>query len=117
MQVYGLQGVVLAHVFLNLPLATRMFLQGWQAIPAERFRLAASLGFTPADVARHLERPMLREVAPGALATVFAICLTSFAVALVLGGGRGRRRWSWRSFRRCGSNSTCPMRRGWRWCR
>jgi thiamine transport system permease protein len=76
-------------VFLNLPLATRMFLQGWQAIPAERLRLAASLGFTPADVARHLERPMLREVGPGALATVFAICLTSFAVALVLGGGPG----------------------------
>lgn len=85
--VYGLQGVVLAHLFLNLPLATRMILQGWQAIPGERFRLAAALGFSPADVARHLERPMLREVLPGALATVFALCLTSFAVALILGGG------------------------------
>jgi thiamine transport system permease protein len=30
---------------------------------------------------------MLREVLPGALATVFALCLTSFAVALILGGG------------------------------
>jgi thiamine transport system permease protein len=85
--IYGLQGVLLAHVFLNLPLATRMILQGWQAIPAERLRLAASLDFTPADLWRHLERPMLREVLPGALATVFAICLTSFAVALTLGGG------------------------------
>ncbi|MBP9184490.1 MAG: thiamine/thiamine pyrophosphate ABC transporter permease ThiP [Fuscovulum sp.] len=85
--VYGLQGVVLAHLFLNLPLAVRMILQGWQAIPAERFRLGASLGFTPSDVARHLERLMLREVLPGALATVFALCLTSFAVALILGGG------------------------------
>ncbi|MEZ5798892.1 MAG: ABC transporter permease subunit [Paracoccaceae bacterium] len=87
--VYGLQGVVLAHVFLNLPLATRMILQGWQAIPAERFRLAQSLSFAPAQVMRHLEWPMLREVVPGALATVFAICLTSFAVALILGGGPG----------------------------
>ncbi|MBE2277065.1 MAG: thiamine/thiamine pyrophosphate ABC transporter permease ThiP [Rhodobacteraceae bacterium] len=87
LSVYGLQGVVLAHVFLNLPLATRMILQGWQAIPAERFRLAASLGFTPADSFRHLERPMLIQILPGAAATVFAICLTSFAVALVLGGG------------------------------
>ena len=34
--VYGLRGVVLAHVFLNLPLATRMLLIGWQAIPAVR---------------------------------------------------------------------------------
>lgn len=85
--IYGLHGVVLAHVFLNLPLVTRMLLHGWQAIPAERLRLAASLGFTPADGLRHLELPMLRTVLPGALATVFALCLTSFAVALILGGG------------------------------
>jgi thiamine transport system permease protein len=39
-----------------------MILQGWQAIPAERFRLAASLGIHAADSFRHLERPMLREV-------------------------------------------------------
>lgn len=85
--IYGLQGVLVAHLFLNLPLATRMILQGWLAIPAERLRLAASLGFAPADLARHLERPMLRDTLPGALATVFAICLTSFAVSLILGGG------------------------------
>ncbi len=85
--VYGLHGVLIAHVFLNLPLAVRMILQGWLAIPAERFRLAQSLGFTAADTARHIERPMLASVLPGALATVFAICLTSFAVALTLGGG------------------------------
>ncbi|PIE14049.1 MAG: thiamine/thiamine pyrophosphate ABC transporter permease ThiP [Rhodobacterales bacterium] len=86
-QVYGLHGVVLAHVFFNLPLATRMLLQGWQAIPAERFRLAATLGMGARDVTRVLERPMLRQVAPGAAMVIFAICLTSFAVALTLGGG------------------------------
>jgi thiamine transport system permease protein len=86
-QIYGLQGVVIAHVFLNLPLATRMILQGWQAIPSERLRLAAALGFPPSAVVRHLEWPMLRGVLPGAFITVFVICLTSFAVALTLGGG------------------------------
>lgn len=85
--IYGLQGVVLAHVFFNMPLATRMVLQGWLAVPSERFRLAASLGFTPADISRHIERPMLREVLPGAALVIFVICLTSFAVALTLGGG------------------------------
>lgn len=87
LSVYGLKGVVLAHVFLNLPLAVRLILQGWLAIPAERFRLAAALGFGPRDIARHLERPMLREVVPGIAVTIFLICLTSFAVALTLGGG------------------------------
>ena len=85
--IYGLHGVVLAHVFFNLPLATRMILQGWADIPSDRFRLAASLGFAPRDLARHLEWPMLRAVVPGAMLTVFLICLTSFAVALILGGG------------------------------
>ncbi len=87
LHIYGLHGVVLAHVFFNLPLATRLILQGWLAIPAERFRLAASLGFGPRDVARLLERPMLRSVLPGAFMVIFLICMTSFAVALALGGG------------------------------
>lgn len=82
--IYGFSGVVLAHVFFNLPLAVRMILQGWLAIPAERFRLAASLG---APVGVLLERPMLRAVLPGAFLSIFLICLTSFAVALTLGGG------------------------------
>ncbi len=85
--IYGLQGVVLAHVFFNLPLATRLILQGWLAIPAERFRLAAALGMRPPEVFRLLELPMLRAVLPGALLVIFLICTTSFAVALALGGG------------------------------
>lgn len=89
LQIYGLHGVVLAHVFFNLPLATRLILQGWQEIPAERFRLAAQLNAGPVAMWRLLEAPMLMRVVPGALAVVFAICLSSFAVALTLGGGPG----------------------------
>jgi thiamine transport system permease protein len=84
---YGPQGVILAHVFLNLPLAVRMILNGWAEIPAERLRLAASLDLGPGAVLRHVEWPMLRAVVPGALLAVFLICLTSFAVALTMGGG------------------------------
>ncbi|WP_097069712.1 ABC transporter permease family protein [Rhodobacter maris] len=84
---YGAQGVVVAHIFLNLPLAARMLLQGWQAIPAERLRLALALGLPPAAQARHLERPMLRAVLPGAFLAIFLVCVSSFAVALTLGGG------------------------------
>lgn len=85
--IYGLQGVVLAHVFFNLPLATRLLLQGWAAIPGDQFRLAASLGMGPAAIGRVLEWPMLAARLPGIFAAVFLICLTSFAVALILGGG------------------------------
>ena len=85
--IYGLHGVVLAHVFFNLPLATRLLLQGWQSIPAERFRLAAQLNLSPLMVFRTLEMPLLTRIVPGAAALIFVICLTSFAVALTLGGG------------------------------
>ncbi|MEM9639114.1 MAG: thiamine/thiamine pyrophosphate ABC transporter permease ThiP, partial [Pseudomonadota bacterium] len=71
----------------NLPLATRLLLQGWQSIPAERFRLAAQLDLPPTMVRRTLEFPLIKQVAPGAVALIFVICLTSFAVALTLGGG------------------------------
>jgi thiamine transport system permease protein len=87
LSIYGLQGVVLAHMFFNMPLATRLILQGWQAIPAEQYRLVGQLGLPAVTVFRTLEWPMLRQVVPGAAALVFVICLTSFAVALTLGGG------------------------------
>ncbi|WP_417743280.1 thiamine/thiamine pyrophosphate ABC transporter permease ThiP [Salipiger sp.] len=85
--IYGIHGVILAHVFFNLPLAVRLLLQGWLAIPAERFRLTASLGLSPWAMFRVLEAPMLLRIAPGAFAVIFVICLSSFAVALTLGGG------------------------------
>lgn len=84
LDIYGAHGVILAHVFFNLPLAVRLILQGWLAIPSERFRVAASLG---APVFWLLEWPMLRRIVPGAFAVIFVICLGSFAVALTLGGG------------------------------
>lgn len=85
--IYGFHGVVLAHVFFNMPLATRLILQGWQNIPSEQFRLVAQLRMTPPAVFRAVELPMLGQIVPGALALIFVVCLTSFAVALTLGGG------------------------------
>jgi thiamine transport system permease protein len=82
--IFGMHGVILAHVFFNLPLAIRFLLQGWLSIPAERFRLTATLN---APVGRLLEWPMLRAVVPSTFLVIFLICLTSFAVALTMGGG------------------------------
>lgn len=87
MSIFGLHGVVLASVFFNLPLATRMLLQGWHSIPIERFQLAQSLSMPEAMLFRHLEWPMLRGQLMGIFAAIFLICLTSFAIALTLGGG------------------------------
>jgi thiamine transport system permease protein len=87
LDIYGMPGVLIAHVFFNLPLAARLILQGYAAIPAERWRVAAQLGAEGPALVRLLEWPAIRASAPGAFAAVFAVCAASFAVALALGGG------------------------------
>ena len=87
LSIYGLQGVLLAHVFFNLPLATRMILLGWISLPAERIRLGQSLGLGAMARFYLIEWPMIRRILPSVFAVIFVICLSSFAVALTLGGG------------------------------
>lgn len=87
LDIYGIEGVVLAHVFFNLPLATRLILAGWAAVPPAQLRLAAQLAATPWQRFRLVEAPMLRASLPGAFLLVLLLCLASFAVVLTLGGG------------------------------
>ena len=84
---YGLGGILLAHVFFNLPLAVRLLLPHWQAIPQRHWQLAEQLDMNAWQRWRFLEWPALREGLPGVMLLVFMLCLTSFAVVLTLGGG------------------------------
>lgn len=84
---YGLQGILLAHVFFNMPLAVRLLMPVWQSIPQHHWQIAAQLDFNAGQRWRHLEWPMLREALPGVMLLIFMLCLTSFAVVLTLGGG------------------------------
>ncbi len=89
LNIYGLPGVLLVHVYFNLPLAIRMVLQGWSDIPGEQFRLASQLNLSKWSVFRLLEWPILRRVLPNVFLLVFLLCSTSFAVVLAIGGGPG----------------------------
>lgn len=85
--IFGLHGILLAHVLMNAPFVARALLQALESVPGERLILAASLGFTPGDLFRHLDWPVLRREWPGLATLVFLLCFTSFAVVLTLGGG------------------------------
>src|SRR5918997_3186989 len=63
--IFGYPGILIAHVFLNAPFVTRITLDGLNQIPAEHWRLAAAFSFTPAQVFRHLDWPVLRAELPG----------------------------------------------------
>ncbi len=84
---YGLNGILIAHVFFNLPLVTRLFLNGLSDIPAYQWKLSTLLGFNSTQNFRLVEWPALRGVVPGAAGIVFLLCFTSFAIVLALGGG------------------------------
>lgn len=84
---YGLSGILIAHVFFNMPLAVRLLLPAWAAIPGETWRLSAQLGMGSGALFRLIEWPRLAAVLPGIAALVFLLCFTSFTVVLTLGGG------------------------------
>lgn len=86
---YGLGGILLAHAFFNVPLAARLALGALSSIPAERYRLAAQLGFAERHHLAIVEWPALRPSLPGIALLVFLLCATSFAIVLLLGGGPG----------------------------
>ncbi|PRD13374.1 thiamine/thiamine pyrophosphate ABC transporter permease ThiP [Pantoea coffeiphila] len=84
---YGLQGILLAHIFFNLPLASRLLLQALQQIPGEQRQLAAQLGLRGWTHFRIVEWPWLRRQILPAGALIFMLCFASFATVLSLGGG------------------------------
>lgn len=84
---YGLGGILLAHVFFNAPLAGRLLLQALESVPAPRRRIASQLGLRGRWLWLALDWPAIRRVLPGITALVFTLCFTSFAIIMTLGGG------------------------------
>lgn len=87
MSVYGMHGVVLAHMFFNIPLLIWIMLPLLESIPHGHWRVARHLGFDAWSRFRFLEFPALRQGLLGGLVLVFLLCFTSFALVLMLGGG------------------------------
>ena len=85
--IYGLGGILVAHMFFNVPLAARLFLEAMNAIPADHRRLEAQLGMGGWTAFRLIEWPALRAALPGVAMLVFMLCVTSFTIVLMLGGG------------------------------
>lgn len=85
--IYGLPGILLAHTFFNLPLAARILFGALSTMPSEYERLASQLGLGAWSRFRLVDGPVLRPAAASAASLIFLLCVTSFAVVLILGGG------------------------------
>lgn len=84
---YGLFGILLAHVFFNMPLAARLLLQQIESIPPASWRLASQLDMRSRHIFWLLEWPAIRAVLPALAGLIFTLCFSSFTTVLALGGG------------------------------
>ncbi len=84
---FGLSGILLAHVFFNMPLATRWLVQSLEQIPHDYWRQAAQLGLPEWQRFRLLEWSAMRRLLPGLASLIFMLCFTSFTIVMALGGG------------------------------
>lgn len=85
--IYGLNGILIAHVFFNLPYASRLLLHALDSIPNEQHKLCAHLGMQGWDKFRQVEWPRMKQQLPHIAGLVFMLCFTSFSTVMVLGGG------------------------------
>ncbi|WP_241503960.1 ABC transporter permease subunit [Pelagibaculum spongiae] len=84
---YGLNGILLAHVYLNMPFAIRIIYQQLNHIPDTSWQLAAQLKMSPWQKFKIIEWPSLSAHMLSLFGFVFVLCFNSFAIVLALGGG------------------------------
>lgn len=80
--IFGIQGIIIAHLFLNVPLVMHIYLDARKAISHEAYRLAYITG----AFWRGIEWPVIRQVFPTGFALTFLYCSLSFTIVLILGG-------------------------------
>lgn len=85
--IYGLSGILLAHVFFNFPLATRLLLASLERLPGEYWLIASNLGMKPRTLFRLIEWPAMRPQLPAIAGLILMLAATSFTLVLLLGGG------------------------------
>ena len=85
--IYGLSGILIAHLFFNIPLAAQLFLQSLQSIPYQQRQLAAQLNLQGWQFVKLVEWPVFRQQYLSTFSLIFMLCFTSFTVVLTLGGG------------------------------
>jgi len=84
---YGLPGILLAHLFLDIPLAMRLIFNELIRIPGESWRLAAQLAMSPYQAFRFIEWPQIKAPILGIACLIFLLCFQGFTLILALGGG------------------------------
>jgi thiamine transport system permease protein len=85
--IFGLGGILAAHVILDGAFAARILLGRLDAVPETRLKTGQSLGLSAATRFAVIDWPAIRGTLPGLAAIIFLLAFTSFPIVLLLGGG------------------------------
>lgn len=85
--IFGLHGILAAHLVLDATFAARILLARLDAIPHTRLKVGQSLNLSPFERFRILDWPAISGALPGLAAIIFLLAFTSFPIVLLLGGG------------------------------
>jgi thiamine transport system permease protein len=80
------EGILLAHVFYNIPIIIRLTEIGWKNIDPELVAVARTLKASKWSIFWKIQFPKLFPVLAAAALLVFIYAFNSFAIVLVLGG-------------------------------
>lgn len=84
---YSFSGILIAHVFYNFPIAMKIVADQWERISSKYLDAAHSLGAGSMRVFFNVTLPLLMPSFGSAFILIFLLCMNSFAIILVLGGG------------------------------
>jgi len=84
--IYGLKAILIAHILLNTPFATRLFFQNLNNIPKKYYEISNSLNISFLGNILKLELPVIKQSLFAVFSIIFTLCFLSFAIVMALGG-------------------------------
>ena len=84
---FGLKAILLGHILLNAPFATRLFFQNLNSIPKNYIDLSNSLNLSFWSNMIKIEWPILKQNLLSVFSIIFVLCFLSFAIVMTLGVG------------------------------
>tara|TARA_Y100001970_G_scaffold291588_1_gene429336 strand:+ start:1036 stop:2628 length:1593 start_codon:yes stop_codon:yes gene_type:complete len=85
--IYGTEAIIISHILLNAPFASRLFFQNLNNIPNKYYEISSSLNLTYFVNIYKLEIPIIRQNLFTVFSIIFSLCFLSFAIVMALGGG------------------------------
>lgn len=83
---YTFPAIILAHVYLNLPVAFNLITNGWTSLARNEEMASYTLKKGKMKTFLSITLPKLRGVIANAFVIIFLFCFSSFAIVMVLGG-------------------------------